>query len=247
MPGFVYLATVANIPNFVKIGISDNDVDGRMQQLTAETGSFGVHKSAYSRRVENHAAVEKELHEKFYFCRLRGKEYFLIDWRAVKLILETVPEMRLAASVINTPPPTPATENGENDAFINALQNCDLSVIQTMIDNGMDMNLDTNYGWTNLNRATHGNLYIGKLLAQNPDDLMGHRGRPIIKALMVAYIRHNPGIGNTPIFRRLGIRTMAINGDNNDWFAWKILKSLESQQQIENRGRAGNPQWYVAD
>ena len=242
MAGFVYLATVNDAPNFIKIGKTENDVHRRMRELTDAPNSRGEHTAAYFRRVENYDDVEKELHEKFYFCREQRTEYFNTDWRAVKSVLEMYPEARVI------------TENEyTDDEFITALRNCDLQAVNNIIAGGMNMNLDEKYGWENLfdipanERDSHGNLYIGKLLAINSECLMFQQGRPIINALITAYIRENPGINNTPIFNHLGIRTAAINGGNNDFFAFGILQGLRNQGIVENRGQPGNPQWYVVE
>ncbi len=231
--------------DFVKIGMTEGDVHERMHQLTNAPGSLGEHQAVYFRRVENPAEVEDKLHKKFHFCRLQGTEYFVVGWQAVKAALEMFPTLIPQPPAVQTPPePQPC------DAFITALMNCNSPAIEQLIAGGMCMNLDDYYGWPNLpgepvqQRARHGHLYIGKLLAQNPECLMGQQGRPIIKALMVAYIRQNPGTNNTLIFQHLGIRTMHVNGGHNDMFAYGILTNLES---VENQGQPRHPEWHVAD
>ena len=244
MPGIVYLAVVDGRENFVKIGMTEGDVHERMRQLTDAPNSLGRHKPAYFRRVDNPAEIEGKLHESFHFCREAGTEYFRVHWQAVKVALEHYPE-----SPLPTPGNEPPQNNNGDDAFIAAIRGGDLATVRRLIAAGMDMNLGARYGWRNFpnNQHTHGNLYIGDLLALNPVLLMGGQGQPIVKALMLAFICQNPGINNTPIFRHLGIQTKNINGGNNDWYAWQILQNLKAEGKIENKGATGTPQWHAVE
>ena len=86
--GFVYLAINESMPGLVKIGMT-KDVDERIKELSRTTSVPTPFECAYSVKVVSPKQVEESLHEKYDFCRVRGeREFFKIDWRAVKLYLE---------------------------------------------------------------------------------------------------------------------------------------------------------------
>ena len=86
--GHIYLAINSAMPGLVKIGLTKGDVRERMKELSADTGVPAPFKCAYFCKVQNPAAVEKQLHKEFVFCRESGnREFFRIDWRAVKAAL----------------------------------------------------------------------------------------------------------------------------------------------------------------
>ena len=86
--GHIYLAINSAMPGLVKIGLTKGDVQERMKELSADTGVPAPFKCAYFCKVQNPAAVEKQLHHEFAFCRESGnREFFRIDWRAVKAAL----------------------------------------------------------------------------------------------------------------------------------------------------------------
>ena len=87
--GFVYLAINESMPGLVKIGMTKVDVDERIKELSRTTSVPTPFECAYSVKVVSPKQVEESLHEKYDFCRVRGeREFFKIDWRAVKLYLE---------------------------------------------------------------------------------------------------------------------------------------------------------------
>ena len=87
--GFIYLAVNDTMPGLVKIGLTQGEVRERMKELSSDTGVPAPFKCAYSCKVQNLAAVEKQLHKQFGFCRESGnREFFRIDWRAVQAAIE---------------------------------------------------------------------------------------------------------------------------------------------------------------
>ena len=87
--GFIYLAVNDTMPGLVKIGLTKGEVRERMKELSSDTGVPAPFKCAYSCKVQNLAAVEKQLHKQFGFCRESGnREFFRIDWRAVQAAIE---------------------------------------------------------------------------------------------------------------------------------------------------------------
>lgn len=85
--GFVYLATNKSMPGLVKIGMTGGDVQKRMSELST-TGVPTPFVCAYFCEVQNPAAVEQKLHKEFADFRESGdREFFRIDWRAVKAAL----------------------------------------------------------------------------------------------------------------------------------------------------------------
>ena len=95
--GFVYLATNENMPNLVKIGITNDSVQKRMDELSSVSGVPGQFVSRYYTEAENAARTEIELHDLFSYCRVsegrgsRGREFFRVDWlsAAVALVMLT--------------------------------------------------------------------------------------------------------------------------------------------------------------
>ena len=89
--GFVYLAINESMPGLVKIGMTKVDVDERIKELSRTTSVPTPFECAYFVKVVSPKQVEESLHEKYDFCRVRGeREFFKIDWRAVKLYLEEI-------------------------------------------------------------------------------------------------------------------------------------------------------------
>ena len=86
--GYIYLALNDNQQGLVKIGYTRGSVEKRLKELSAATGVSRPFREAYSCKVQNPEAVETQLHQEFAFCRESdNKEFFRIDWRAVKAAL----------------------------------------------------------------------------------------------------------------------------------------------------------------
>ena len=89
--GFVYLATNESMPGLVKIGMTKGDVDERIKELSGATGVPTAFKCVFAVKVVSPKKMEESLHNKYDFCRVRERrEFFKIDWRAVKLYLEEI-------------------------------------------------------------------------------------------------------------------------------------------------------------
>ena len=84
--GHIYLALNDNQQGLVKIGYTRGSVEKRMKELSAATGVSRPFRAAYSCKVQNPEAVETQLHQEFAYCH-ENKEFFRIDWRAVKAAL----------------------------------------------------------------------------------------------------------------------------------------------------------------
>ena len=95
--GFVYLATNENMPNLVKIGITNDSVEKRMDELSS-AGVPGQFVSRYYTEAENAARTEIELHDLFSYCRVNerrragGREFFRVDWLSVAVALVILTE-----------------------------------------------------------------------------------------------------------------------------------------------------------
>ena len=84
--GHIYLALNDNQQGLVKVGYTRGSVEKRMKELSAATGVSRPFRAAYSCKVQNPEAVETQLHQEFAYCH-ENKEFFRIDWRAVKAAL----------------------------------------------------------------------------------------------------------------------------------------------------------------
>ena len=84
--GHIYLALNDNQQGLVKVGYTRGSVEKRMKELSAATGVSSPFRAAYSCKVQNPEAVETQLHQEFAYCH-ENKEFFRIDWRAVKAAL----------------------------------------------------------------------------------------------------------------------------------------------------------------
>ena len=85
--GFVYLATNENMPSLVKIGMTDGDVQARMDHLS-NTSVAGRFVCRYYAEAENPGRVEREMHDLFNYCRVdRRREFFHADWLSVSVAL----------------------------------------------------------------------------------------------------------------------------------------------------------------
>ena len=81
--GFIYLAVNDTMPGLVKIGYTRGSVQSRMKELSAATGVSRPFRAIYFCEVRNPEEVERQLHKQFAYCH-EGKEFYRIDWRAVK-------------------------------------------------------------------------------------------------------------------------------------------------------------------
>ena len=92
--GFVYLATNKGMKRgLVKIGMTKGDVRERMKELSNNTSVPSSFTCRYFCKVRSPREVEELLHKKYHFCRWRsGREFFKIDWQAVKAHLQTIEE-----------------------------------------------------------------------------------------------------------------------------------------------------------
>ena len=98
--GFIYLAVNNTQPDSVKIGHTHGSVEKRMKGLSVATGVRGNFESPCYWRVRDPKAVEKQLHEVFAFCRESNrKEFFLIDWRAVRAAMRMMSFQTAGASL----------------------------------------------------------------------------------------------------------------------------------------------------
>ena len=95
--GFVYLTTNENMPDLVKIGMTDS-IQKRMDELSSASGVPGQFVCQFYREMENPARIEKELHDLFSYCRVNerrrsgGREFFRVDWLSVAVALVILTE-----------------------------------------------------------------------------------------------------------------------------------------------------------
>ncbi len=90
MSGYVYLATNQSMKDLVKIGMTTKSVEERMKELSG-TGVPTPFICRFSREVGNPREVEGRLHKEFNYCS-QGKEFFKVDWQAVKVALSLLPD-----------------------------------------------------------------------------------------------------------------------------------------------------------
>lgn len=254
--GFVYLAINPNMPGLVKIGRTIN-VEARMIILSAATGVPGAFECVFSISVENPADVERQLHRLYNYCRVeRRNEFFKVDWQAVRATVWAMDIIPYTPDEVSEGEPD--VEEDENPVnaeevpinagplhpFLEAIRHNNQPLVQSMIDEGEDLNLRQRFNWRLL-VAEHNSIRIGELLTLNPDDLM-EEDYPVVKTLILGLIRQNTGqLYTSEIARRLGIDTAALDGRNSMWFCWKNLVDLEKEKRVTSEKRGRNRYWSI--
>jgi hypothetical protein len=105
---FVYILTNEAMPGYVKIGITERDIEKRITELDS-TGVPLPFRCYYAAEVSDHKKIEKALHVAFGDRRVRSsREFFTVDPYRVKAILEAIairevtPELQIVESKEDT-------------------------------------------------------------------------------------------------------------------------------------------------
>jgi hypothetical protein len=88
MPNIVYVLTNEAMPGFVKIGLTTDNVESRMAQLSAHSGVPLPFECYFAAEVKDCVKLEKTLHQLFAEARVNPKrEFFKIDPEKVVLAI----------------------------------------------------------------------------------------------------------------------------------------------------------------
>jgi len=93
--GIVYILTNESMPEFVKVGLTEKDLEFRIKQLDSTSVPLPF-ECFYAARVEDCKKVERLLHDAFGDCRVRpNREFFQIDPERVRsaLMLAAIEEI----------------------------------------------------------------------------------------------------------------------------------------------------------
>ena len=126
MTGFVYLATNHMMPGFVKIGMTEGEVQDRMKALSRPTGVVGRYVFKCFCQVENAREIENQMHKAFEDKRVDGeRETFKMDWLVAAgfLLVLTMAERNREKDSDSFHIPT-----GRNDNTENQIPNSDISL-----------------------------------------------------------------------------------------------------------------------
>lgn len=88
MPRIIYLLTNEAMPNLVKIGFTDSDVEARMTDLSRATGVPLAFECYFAAEVADATKLEKTLHQLFAETRVNPRrEFFRVDPEKVVLAI----------------------------------------------------------------------------------------------------------------------------------------------------------------
>lgn len=90
--GFVYVALNPAFPHLVKIGQTTRDVDVRMRELSAGTGTPGQYVCLFRKKVRDPVAAEAQAHRHFHRHRRQSnREFFEVEPHVVIEYLSALP------------------------------------------------------------------------------------------------------------------------------------------------------------